>query len=116
MNLVEGKKLVDAFVDRSFSENQRVKSRKIMIRRSVRQAHLNGLFLEFGVQNGVSINHLAKIKSNQKFYGFDCFTGLPEDWSEFYPKGHMKVDVIPSVEKNVELVVGLFQDTLAPVL
>ena len=116
MNLVEGQKLVDAFLDKYFKKKQRVKSRNNLLKRSVRRAHLNGLFLEFGVMNGESINHLAKIKSHQKFYGFDCFTGLPEDWSEYYPKGHMKVNIIPTVKKNVELVVGLFQDTLLPFL
>lgn len=116
MNLVEGQKLVDAFLDRYFKKRQRVKSRNNLLKRSVRRVHLDGLFLEFGVMNGESINHLAKIKHNQKFYGFDCFTGLPEDWSEHYPKGHMKVNNIPSVRKNVELVIGLFQDTLKPFL
>lgn len=116
MNLVEGQKLVDAFLDRYFSKKQRVKSRNNLLKRSVKRAHLNGLFLEFGVETGYSLNHLAKIKHNQKFYGFDCFTGLPEDWSEYYPKGHMKVDKIPLIRKNVELVIGLFQDTLEPFL
>ena len=116
MNLVEGQKLVDAFLNRYFSKKQRVKSRNNLLKRSVKRAHLNGLFLEFGVETGYSLNYIAKIKRNQKFYGFDCFTGLPEDWSEYYPKGHMKVDNIPSVRKNIELVVGLFQNTLKPFL
>ena len=116
MNLVEGQKLVDAFLGQHFTEKQRLRSRNNLLTRSVRKAKLKGLFLEFGVMNGESINHLAKIKRNQKFYGFDCFTGLPEDWSEYYPKGHMKVDNIPFVRRNVELVVGLFQNTLKPFL
>ena len=40
----------------------------------------NGLFLEFGVYNGSSINILSKLRPNKIFHGFDTFTGLPEDW------------------------------------
>jgi hypothetical protein len=39
-----------------------------------------GLFLEFGVYKGNSINRLAQIKPNVTFYGFDSFVGLPEHW------------------------------------
>ncbi len=40
------------------------------------------LFLEFGVWEGYSISYFAKKLQNPggKFYGFDSFEGLPEDW------------------------------------
>ena len=40
------------------------------------------LFLEFGVWEGYSIGYFAKKLQNpgSKFYGFDSFEGLPEDW------------------------------------
>ena len=40
----------------------------------------DGLFLEFGVYKGQSINILSKLKPNKIFHGFDTFTGLPEEW------------------------------------
>jgi hypothetical protein len=46
-------------------------------------------------------------------YGFDSFCGLPEDWGNHQPKGsYDKQGTLPTVNQNVELVVGLFQETL----
>ena len=75
----------------------------------------NGLFLEFGVFNGSSINILSKLRPNKIFHGFDTFTGLPEDWDLGNKKikaGHFYLEKMPSVEKNVILHKGLFEDTI----
>jgi hypothetical protein len=72
-----------------------------------------GLFCEFGVYQGTTINHIArKIKS--KIYGFDSFEGLPEFWKEGFPKGafDLKKEGLPKCEANVELIVGWFDQTL----
>ena len=39
-----------------------------------------GLFLEFGVFKGRSINEFSKYLPNIEFTGFDSFEGLNEDW------------------------------------
>jgi len=39
---------------------------------------MTGLFLQFGVYKGNSINRLARLKRKATFYGFDFFVGLPE--------------------------------------
>ena len=75
----------------------------------------NGLFLEFGVYNGSSINILSKLRPNKIFHGFDTFTGLQEDWDLGDKKikaGHFYLEKMPSVEKNVILHKGLFEDTI----
>lgn len=66
--------------------------------------------LEFGVYSGQSISIIRKNYSGL-VYGFDSFDGLPEFWREGYDKGHFKSDQIPTID-GVEIVVGLFQDTL----
>lgn len=72
----------------------------------------NGLWLEFGVCSGRTINLIAKCTTNT-VYGFDSFYGLPEDWGNHQRKGsYTREGILPSVESNVELVVGLFEDTL----
>lgn len=70
---------------------------------------LDGLKLEFGVATGRSIRALSNL-TNSKWYGFDSFKGLPEAWFD-RPVGEFACPV-PECGENVELVVGLFQDTL----
>jgi predicted O-methyltransferase YrrM len=71
----------------------------------------DGLILEFGVYSGRSVNYLATLQSGRVF-GFDSFEGLPEDWRPDTLKSAFKVDKLPAVADNVELVVGWFEDTL----
>ena len=70
-----------------------------------------GLFLEFGVFQGGSINFLSSLNQEKQFYGFDSFEGLPEKWEGIVEEGHFKTD-IPEVNSNVKLIVGTFDQTL----
>jgi hypothetical protein len=72
----------------------------------------DGLILEFGVATGATINHLANNVAlrGRTIYGFDSFKGLPERWSS-HDVGHFASD-LPDVAANVELVIGLFADTI----
>jgi hypothetical protein len=72
---------------------------------------VRGLLLEFGVGDGHSINHIANDVS-EKIYGFDSFAGLPEYWKPGWEKGAFARPTPPDVRKNVELIVGLFEDVL----
>jgi hypothetical protein len=77
----------------------------------------DGLFLEFGVYKGNSINRLAGLKPGAVFHGFDSFVGLPETWTLGAKKGEFDVGgKLPAVRKNVRLVKGFFDETLAPFL
>jgi hypothetical protein len=72
-----------------------------------------GLFLEFGVYRGDSINRLAELRPNTRWYGFDSFEGLPEAWTLGAPKGSFHIGgVMPAVRENVTLTKGFFTDTL----
>ena len=72
----------------------------------------SGLWLEFGVCSGRTINLISPNTEN-KVYGFDSFYGLPEDWGDHQKKGSYSRDGdLPQVNDNVELVVGFFEDTL----
>jgi hypothetical protein len=78
----------------------------------VREAKdVEGLVLEFGVASGSTVNQIARAAPDQPVYGFDWFKGLPEDWRPGIPKGAFACNV-PDVRENVELVHGLFQDTV----
>jgi len=71
----------------------------------------DGLILEFGVASGRTINHISSL-TNDIVYGFDVFTGLPEDWRTGFGEGSFRRADLPKVNENVRLIAGLFEDTL----
>lgn len=96
-----------------------------------------GLWLEFGVFRGRSLQHFAELKPNEKFYGFDCFEGLPEEWDYMNPKGYFNLNgeippgaiLGPNVDpanpaptqtvpwaSNIKLIKGYFDQSLPPFL
>jgi hypothetical protein len=72
-------------------------------------------YLEFGVASGTSLRWWTQHEQNpaSRFYGFDVFTGLPEDFG-ILKKGTFAVEGgLPQIEdERCALVPGLFQDTL----
>ncbi len=72
----------------------------------------SGLYLEFGVYSGWSINLIADQKPQQTIFGFDSFEGLPDKWRDGYEAGHFARDTFPEVRSNVKLIKGLFNRTL----
>ncbi len=73
-------------------------------------------YLEFGVAAADSFRWWIQNHSheNSKFYGFDTFTGLPEDWGPF-KKGTFAQSEIPKIDdKRATFIQGLFQQTLLP--
>jgi O-methyltransferase len=73
-------------------------------------------YLEFGVHEGHSILHFAQQNESpdSRFFGFDCFTGLPEDWNADFARGRFDTGghAPETTDPRVEFVVGMFQDTL----
>lgn len=76
-------------------------------------------YLEFGVSTGQSFTWWVNKNQNKqsRFYGFDTFTGLPEDWGHF-KKGDMSNGNKPPEinDERVQFYQGLFQQTLIPFL
>ncbi len=73
----------------------------------------NGLILEFGVFEGVTINHIANTLSDETIHGFDSFDGLPDDWTLGAPAGSYSTQgKLPKVAGNVQLHIGLFENIL----
>ncbi len=72
---------------------------------------IDGLYLEFGVFEGKSINYIAS-HTNHTIYGFDSFEGLPEKWRGDAPQGIFAMEQLPSVRDTVILKKGWFTDTI----
>lgn len=82
-----------------------------LLNHALSAARLEGLVLEFGVRHGHSIRHIAG-RVNGPVYGFDSFSGLPSSWGH-EPKGVYSTEgELPSVQENVTLIPGWFEDTL----
>jgi hypothetical protein len=76
-------------------------------------------YLEFGVWWGESLKLWTTLNtaSGSRFFGFDTFEGLPENWGDI-PKGTFTTSrQLPSLgDDRIHLIAGLFQDTLYPFL
>lgn len=76
-------------------------------------------YFEFGVCGGHSFKWWLEKNTNtdSKFYGFDTFEGLPENWGAF-KKGSMAVGLesLNITDTRATFYKGLFQDTLIPFL
>lgn len=72
---------------------------------------VGGLYCEFGVHSGSTINFIAE-RAGHPVFGFDSFEGLPEDWRPGVQKGHFAMSQLPKVLPNVRLVKGWFHESL----
>ena len=76
-------------------------------------------YMEFGVAGGHSFRWWLEHNQNggSRFYGFDTFEGLPENWGPFQ-KGAMAValESLNITDPRATFYKGLFQDTLIPFL
>jgi Methyltransferase domain len=84
-----------------------------LLKFALSRAPQTGLVLEFGVEKGASLRHLASL-TTRNVHGFDSFEGLPGDWGgtkegagAFSRKGKL-----PKVPANAKLHVGWFDQTL----
>ena len=93
-----------------------VRDKETLFDLSLGEVTLEGLYLEFGVYKGKSINYIARKIVPKVIYGFDSFEGLKGEaypgykWTpgeNFNLRGKM-----PKVEENVTLIKGFFKDTV----
>jgi len=105
------------FVEAHMPQVQSLRDSAALLRHAL--AHLQdeeGLVCEFGVYTGTSLNQIAALLPHATVWGFDSFTGLPENWRDRFPQGTYAVESLPQVRRNVRLVQGIFDDTLGPFL
>ena len=72
-------------------------------------------YLEFGVATGIAIKWWVEKNKNPetKFYGFDVFTGLPEDFGVMHKHHYDTQGTTPKIDDaRVTFIKGLFQDSL----
>lgn len=102
-----------SFPDSVFDYSRRFDLYQFIIENELGEAAID--YLEFGVSKGVSFKWwVEKVKNPKaKFYGFDTFTGLPEDWGPFKKGAMSSGNALPEIDDTrYEFFQGLFQDTL----
>jgi predicted O-methyltransferase YrrM len=100
------------FVDEALGCVESFETNFGLLTHALGKATAEGLWAEFGVYSGKTINFIAK-RAPGRVFGFDSFEGLPEDWRPGFAKGRFAVAELPKVEANVELVKGWFDKTLS---
>jgi predicted O-methyltransferase YrrM len=106
-----------AYIIEHMADSMVLPDRFDLLKFALSRAPRSGLILEFGVEKGASLRHLASLTENP-VHGFDSFEGLPADWSgtresagAFSRRGRR-----PKIPPNAKLHIGWFDQTLPPFL
>jgi O-methyltransferase len=86
---------------------------QILQKENLNDASIN--YFEFGVAGGHSFRWFQQNNSNpeSRFFGFDTFTGLPEDWGPYKKGTFSQGDTLPAMhDDRGNFFEGLFQQTL----
>lgn len=84
---------------------------------AIKAVSVKGLYLEFGVFSGTTINYISNIVGDKiTVHGFDSFEGLPEEWGALAKGTFDTKGQLPKVNNNVLLHKGWFDKTIAPFL
>jgi hypothetical protein len=89
-------------------------TQKELMADALKRMTLEGLILEFGVNQGGSVSFIARAVGTRTVDGFDSFEGLPEAWEgNAMPAGDLSNrGKLPRVPSNVRLHAGWFSDSL----
>ena len=101
------------FPQAQFNYNNRYQLFSYLIENEIKGQPID--YLEFGVSTGNSFRWwVDQIKNpDSRFYGFDTFTGLPEDWGGFKKGAMSNGNKPPEIDDNRhEFFQGIFQQTL----
>lgn len=100
----------------SFGNNAMIfRDRQEFWKYAINRVSIPGIYCEFGVSWGKSLTKLANLApNNSRFYGFDSFLGLKEDFAgtNFQVGAFSTGGILPKVPPNVVLISGWFKDSV----
>jgi len=102
------------FIERNMKDAIGFDTARELLTYAAGHAPPKGLVLEFGVNAGGTINHLATLLPRRRIHGFDSFEGLPEAWSgnNLVRGAFSRSGRLPRVPRHVTLHKGWFNETL----
>ena len=80
---------------------------------AVARAPVEGDILEFGVFSGTTLRWMAEAHPSRRFFGFDSFRGLPDEWNGYKTFDFDRAGAPPELPNNVELAIGDFRQNSA---
>src|SRR6516164_7705246 len=99
--------------------NLEFRASQVALYRHVEEKILQGCsidYLEFGVWEGETVRQWTSINSSphSRFFGFDTFEGLPEDWNAERQKGNFDLGGRPPIidDPRVSFILGRFHESL----
>jgi hypothetical protein len=101
------------FYNRKVKYDDRFKLHEFIVNEEIGNQTID--YLEFGVASGIAFKWWAGKNTNpeSRFYGFDVFTGLPEDFGVMRKHHYNTEGQIPEIDdQRVSFIKGLFQDSL----
>ncbi len=97
--------------DVGFSTNNMRAAHGTVIRLASKKASTSGLWLEFGVRHGATLNTISTY-TKATVHGFDSFDGLPEKWHKIEKGTYTTFGLLPKTNSNCVIHQGLIQETL----
>ena len=101
------------FYNKKVNYESRFKLHEFVINEEIKNQAID--YLEFGVASGIAFKWWVEKNKNPdtRFYGFDVFTGLPEDFGVMKKHHYNTEGRIPTIDdKRVTFIKGLFQESL----
>jgi hypothetical protein len=101
------------FYNRKVKYEDRFKLHEFVINEEIKDQAID--YLEFGVASGIAFKWWVDKNRNpeSRFYGFDVFTGLPEDFGVMKKHHYDTEGQTPKIDdERVTFISGLFQDSL----
>lgn len=91
------------FPQKKFNYQKRFELYEHVINEELKNSKID--YLEFGVSKGYSFSWWLKriSSSDARFFGFDTFTGLPEDWGSFKAGDMSNDDQVPQIDDDRHL-------------
>ena len=101
------------FYNKKVNYSDRFKLHEFVFEEEIQNQSID--YLEFGVASGIAFKWWVEKNKNpgSRFFGFDVFTGLPEDFGVMKKQHYDSAGQTPNIQDDrVTFIKGLFQDSL----
>ncbi len=104
---------INDFYNKKVNYSDRFKLHEFVFEEEIQNQSID--YLEFGVASGIAFKWWVEKNENpgSRFFGFDVFTGLPEDFGVMKKQHYDTAGQTPNIQDDrVTFIKGLFQDSL----